>query len=342
MDEKKSFGAYIRKKRQEAGLTQRQLAEQLFVAESTVSKWERGLSYPDVTLIPEVCRRLGISEHEFFAACDDVKGRAQEKDARAWRRTVLAWWWFFAAGYAAALLTCFICDLAIFHRLDWFWIVLTSLMLAFSFTNLPMLIKRERAVVCMGAASLSLFSLLLACWAYVGDRWILGGLAITAACLALPWTVWALWRFYGKHMAVLTMGTLTLWVFGLLAVIRLFTGGNWLLGFAFPIAAFCLAYLWLYFAAARWLRVNYLLKAGVFALLTAFATPLGNSFSGWMMPNQKTPALADYFAWGHMLTWTDVNGFSWVNVLVFAVMLVTAWVLLAAGMVLAVKRKSPR
>lgn len=42
MDEKKSFGEYIRKKRQEAGLTQRGLAELLFVTESTVSKWERG------------------------------------------------------------------------------------------------------------------------------------------------------------------------------------------------------------------------------------------------------------------------------------------------------------
>lgn len=45
MDEKKSFGEYIRRKRQEAGLTQRELAERLYVAESTVSKWERGVSH---------------------------------------------------------------------------------------------------------------------------------------------------------------------------------------------------------------------------------------------------------------------------------------------------------
>ena len=42
MDEKKSFGAYIRRKRQSAGLTQRDLAQALYVTESTVSKWERG------------------------------------------------------------------------------------------------------------------------------------------------------------------------------------------------------------------------------------------------------------------------------------------------------------
>lgn len=45
MDEKKSFGEYFRKKRQKANLPQRELAERLYVAESTVSKWERGISH---------------------------------------------------------------------------------------------------------------------------------------------------------------------------------------------------------------------------------------------------------------------------------------------------------
>ena len=43
-DNRQYFGAYIRRKRQEAGLTQRALGDALYVTESTVSKWERGLS----------------------------------------------------------------------------------------------------------------------------------------------------------------------------------------------------------------------------------------------------------------------------------------------------------
>lgn len=68
MNEKKSFGAYIHQKRLDAGLTQRELADRLYVTESTVSKWERALSYPDVSMVTAICAALGISEHEFFTA----------------------------------------------------------------------------------------------------------------------------------------------------------------------------------------------------------------------------------------------------------------------------------
>ena len=42
VENKKAFGEYIRQKRMEAGLTQRNFADRLYVTESAVSKWERG------------------------------------------------------------------------------------------------------------------------------------------------------------------------------------------------------------------------------------------------------------------------------------------------------------
>ena len=44
MENKKSFGAYIMKRRKELGMTQKEFAEKLFVTDSAVSKWERGVS----------------------------------------------------------------------------------------------------------------------------------------------------------------------------------------------------------------------------------------------------------------------------------------------------------
>ena len=89
MEEKRPFGEYIRKKRLEMGLTQKELAGRLFVTESSVSKWERNLSYPDVSLVTSICRELGISEHEFFTACDDHQAHAQERAAAVCRAAAL-------------------------------------------------------------------------------------------------------------------------------------------------------------------------------------------------------------------------------------------------------------
>ena len=63
MENKKTFGEYICRRRKELGLTQKEFAQRLFVTESAVSKWERGLSYPDVTLLRDICAILEISEH---------------------------------------------------------------------------------------------------------------------------------------------------------------------------------------------------------------------------------------------------------------------------------------
>lgn len=336
MDEKRSFGDYIRRKRQQAGMTQRELAERLYVAESTVSKWERGLSYPDVSLIPEVCRALSISEHEFFTACDDDKAHAQARAAAAWERIKKVWWWFSVVCYAAALVVCFICDLAIFHRLDWFWIVLTSLMLAFSLTTLPLMLRRSRLLICMGAATASLLLLLLACWLYVGGFWVLGGLAITAVCLLPFWGVWALWRFVGRHLSVSVLGLLTLWTFLLLAVIRAFAGGQWLLPLAFPIAAYCWAAVWLYFALIRWLPANRWIKGGVCAALTALLLPASTAFGDWLSGGQADPKPTIFFQWGRLF---HPQGYEWINILVFICLLALAVILLAVGAVIALKNR---
>ncbi|MCJ7834844.1 helix-turn-helix domain-containing protein [Cuneatibacter sp. NSJ-177] len=45
MENKKTFGAYILRRRKELNLTQREFAEKLYVTESAVSKWERGVSH---------------------------------------------------------------------------------------------------------------------------------------------------------------------------------------------------------------------------------------------------------------------------------------------------------
>lgn len=64
------IGRYIAEKRKGLGLTQRQLADKLRMSDKSVSKWERGVCLPDVSVYMELCEILGISINEFFAGED--------------------------------------------------------------------------------------------------------------------------------------------------------------------------------------------------------------------------------------------------------------------------------
>ncbi len=73
------IGKYIAGKRKEQDLTQKQLAEKLGVSDKSVSKWERGICLPDVSLYTELCGALDISINEFFAGEDIARERIAEK-----------------------------------------------------------------------------------------------------------------------------------------------------------------------------------------------------------------------------------------------------------------------
>lgn len=60
-------GAIIRELREKKGMTQAELAERLFVSDKTVSKWENGKGYPDITLLEPIANTFGVSVAELIA-----------------------------------------------------------------------------------------------------------------------------------------------------------------------------------------------------------------------------------------------------------------------------------
>ena len=60
-------GRLISRLRRERGLTQRQVAEALHVSAQAVSKWERGLGCPDVSLLPPLAGIFGVSAERLLA-----------------------------------------------------------------------------------------------------------------------------------------------------------------------------------------------------------------------------------------------------------------------------------
>lgn len=65
--DRENFGRFIAETRRNAGLTQNDIANQLHVTNSAVSKWERGLCYPDITQMEGLAQVLGLSLTELLS-----------------------------------------------------------------------------------------------------------------------------------------------------------------------------------------------------------------------------------------------------------------------------------
>ena len=64
--DKSKFGAFVAELRKEKGLMQKDLAEKLYVSDKAVSKWERGLSIPDVAILVPLADILGVTVTELL------------------------------------------------------------------------------------------------------------------------------------------------------------------------------------------------------------------------------------------------------------------------------------
>lgn len=273
MENKESFGIYIARKRKEANLTQKQFAEKLFVTESAVSKWERGLSYPDITLISDICSVLQISERELMTASEDTETRNYEKLAKRYLRLTKRTKYTLVALHVIPLIVCFICNLAIQHTLSWFFIVLTSLMVSASLLILPLFVKKHRALITLGGFTASLLILLLTCSLFVGGNWFLVTAISVLFGLSIIFLPFVLRSVYlpepvSNHKTLLYFVCNTIFLFLLLWVCDWFTQGGWFLCFAVPVAAFSLILPWGMMAIIRYTPMNGFFKASACLTLT--------------------------------------------------------------------------
>lgn len=68
--------------RKEKGLTQKQLADALNISDKTISKWERGLGCPDVSLLQQLSGTLGVNIEGILSGIlepNDINGGNMKK-----------------------------------------------------------------------------------------------------------------------------------------------------------------------------------------------------------------------------------------------------------------------
>ena len=73
------MGKRIAKLRREAGLTQDQMADKLFVTRQLVSKWEQGLGVATVEMLLNLCELLHTS-FEYVLGLDDAPDKGQKEE----------------------------------------------------------------------------------------------------------------------------------------------------------------------------------------------------------------------------------------------------------------------
>ena len=127
--EPKEFGGFVQLCRKELGMTQNELAEKLHVTPKAVSRWERGVGFPDIHLLEPLAEALGLTLIELMQSkkiieqvsaselSDAVTAiRQQEEVSRKQKRDLLAG--TLIIGSAASFLYC----LGLFYPFDLRWV----------------------------------------------------------------------------------------------------------------------------------------------------------------------------------------------------------------------------
>lgn len=211
------------------------------------------------------------------------EGLRAEKDgviahhARRQKRITLAVGGGIAGVLCIPVLVCLIVNLAVGHALDWFFIVLTALMVVASLLVVPLVAEKQRILCTMFSFTGSLLLLLLTCAVYTHGDWFLltaASVLFGLSVLFMPYIAYALplSKFWKRNKGLLVLGVDTV----LFAVMMLCIGfyGNsasyWRL--MPPIVLFNGGFLWLLFLVCRYLRVSRFFRAGIASFMTGIYT----------------------------------------------------------------------
>jgi transcriptional regulator with XRE-family HTH domain len=339
-----NFGDFLKQKRQELKLTQKELANKLFVSESAVSKWEKNIAHPDITLLPKLSEILMVSEHELITASIDNETRNERIQAKKWRTLSTAWSMFFYISYGVALLTCFICNLAINKTLSWFWIVFSALLLSFSFTNLPKYINKYKLLFIPLSIYLALCLLLGVCAIYSNGNWfwiaslsvLLGLVIIFLPIYISNYSVFNKIKNYNEFISVgidFLLLNILLLVINNYSITYGFSNNWWYFSIALPIVSIVYLVLNL-FLCVRFLKVNKFIKTSIILSLTDIFLYIVPLFINVRNPEaQKEINQLNIFKANFSMWQTNLYLENNIHCIVFLSILMTASIFLGLGLI---------
>lgn len=219
----------------------------------------------------------------------------------------------FAGIFTIPVLVCLICNLAVGHALDWFFIVFASLLVASSLIVVPLVVPQKHiGLATLGCFTVSLLLLLMVICIYTHGGWFflaavptLFGLSVAfmpyvTAKIALP-------GFLARHKGFLVMIWDTLWLFAVIAVCGFHADSSTYWRVSMIVTPFCALLPWILFILIRYFKLHPLTKTGISLIICGIFFALVNEVVRFSLESRTQSSIldADFLHWN--LSTLDAN-----------------------------------
>ena len=206
------IGGFIAKERKAKSLTQKELAAMLNITDKAVSKWERGLSLPDISMLNPLSECLGVSVSELLNGERDVTSTNSAVELNSvityaqhsshsinisFRRMVGT---IFSVVMMLGMIVCMICNFAVTGALTWSLYPISSVIFVWTVT-FPLIVHQQKGML----ISLCLFTVLICPFIWVLSRltgvgMVFGaGWRISAAVILYLWIGYVIMKIWSKR-----------------------------------------------------------------------------------------------------------------------------------------------
>lgn len=239
------------------------------------------------------------------------------------------------------VIVCLICNLAIGHALDWFFIVLASLLLVASLSVVPLLSPAKSAGLwTIGSFVGSLLLLLGVICLYANGSWFFLAAVPTIFGLSVFLMPYVIYHIplpgpLSNQKGLLVMLWDTAWLYGIIFICGLYSRSADYWRIAFQITGFCVLLPWALFLVIRYLKSHPLTKAGICCIITSlFCIVVNDVISLILGVNPYTWHLSDV----NFADWSFPFGEANTFVLICFTTWITGIVLLGIGISLQKKK----
>jgi len=237
------------------------------------------------------------------------------------------------------VLVSLIVNIAVGQALDWFFIVLTSLMLTASITVVPLVFEKNKGLWTLGTFTASLLLLLGTIAIYSSGSWFFVAAIPSLVGLSILFSPYVLSKlplkgFAARHKGLLSMTINTVLLCTVIIVSGLFAqSGASFFGLAFLITAVCLFLPWALFLIIRYLRASVMIKAGLCFISVGLFSFLLNDMLDRIIMGAWQNRISFIFDHANLFIWQGQNTINAnITLLILLVNCIVGGVLVAIGL----------